>query len=334
MAEETENIAGQPVQAVQIAFSQDELSACEKCGRDNAPNRTNCIYCGAELVVRDELISQVKVVANDLEPDALGWTIVAKAKDLARSAAEAELLSLGFSLGDAKGFPTSDALLPIARFSTENLAELARKRLNDIPTAIVSDESLGADKPGLRISKLELDGGVLTFNDFNRGVQESRPVEDLTAVVLGHLQVFTTTTFEKRGMRKRSTVTDESSDVRDSQILDIYFRGRLTPLTIRSTGFDFSTLGSERSLLAAENFERLIAMLRRAAPQARSVVEHADLQNILSGPWPAASRTDGLGRVRTGIGQRRYGRSSTMDNTLQFTKFSRLQALDLDELKR
>ncbi len=99
-------------------------------------------------------------------------------------------------------------------------------------------------------------------------------------------------------------------------------------------GVYFSILAAERSLLVSENFERLAAKLGKLAPQARIVTDHNAFRNTLRGPWPETSRSDGLGRVRTGIGQRRYGRTATVDNKLQFAKFSRLQALDLDELKR
>lgn len=334
MAEENEKPGGQQIQSVPIAFAAEELSVCGKCGRDNAPNRPTCIYCGAELAIREEFISQAKVAANDLAPDELGWNIIAKAKDVARSGSARDLDSLGFPSDELSNLSTSNALIPIARFASQQAAELAKKRLEGFATAIVSDALFEIEKLAVRISKVEFDDGVVSFTDFNRGTRTSRPLSEISAVVLGTLRTGRTTTFEKRGMRKKSTITDETSDSRDSQILEIYVKGSIAPFAAHSTGFDFSVLGSERSLLAAENFERLAAKFRELAPMAKVVTDHDELKNFLSGPWPESSRTDGLGRVQTGIGQRRYGRTATTDNTLQFAKFSRLQALDIDELQR
>lgn len=334
MTNENDHIPGQQIQAIPIAFAVDELSACKKCGRDNAPNRTACIYCGAKLTIRDEFLSRAKVAVNDLEADALGWNIVARCRDIASADALTELESLGFPTADIRGLQDSATVVPIARFGSEQTGELAQKRLSGIPTVIVSDERFEVDRPSIRISKIELEGNALAFTDFNRGTKETRTAADVTAVVLGTLRTFRTTTFEKRGIRKRSTVTDETSDDRDAQILEIHIKGNSAPFAVHTTGFDFSFLGNERSLLAAENFERLAAKLGELAPQAKVVSDHDAFRSILSGPWPESNRTDGLGRVQTGIGQRRYGRTATIDNKLQFTKFSRLQALRLDDLKR
>lgn len=334
MKNENDNIPGQQIQAIPIAFAADELSACGKCGRDNAPNRAACIYCGAELTIRDEFLPHAKVAANDLEADALGWNIVARCRDIASADALTELESLGFSAADIRGLERSETVVPIARFVSEQAAALAQKRLSGFPTAIVSDEIFEVEKPAVRISKIELEGNALAFTDFNRGTKETRTAADVTAVVLGTLRTFRTTTFEKRGIRKRSTVTDETSDDRDAQILEIHLKGNSVPFTVHTTGFDFSILGNERSFLAAENFERLAAKFAELAPQARIVADHDSYRGLLSRPWPRSSRVDGLGRVQTGIGQRRYGRTATVDNKLQFTKFSRLQALELDELNR
>lgn len=334
MADEPENISGQQIQSVPIAFAADELSACGKCGRDNAPNRMACIYCGAELTIREEFLSQAKVAANDLEADALGWNIVARAADVANADSDKELESLSFLVEDIRSIGISNTLIPIARFATKQAAELAQKRLATFPIALVSDEILDVSKAPVRVSRIEFDGADLAFTDFNRGTIERCPAAAVTAIVLGTLHTFTTTTLEKRGIRKRSTVTDETSDDRVSQLLEIHIQDSPAPFAVHPTGFDFSILAAERSLLVSENFERLAAKLGKLAPQARIVTDHNAFRNTLRGPWPETSRSDGLGRVRTGIGQRRYGRTATVDNKLQFAKFSRLQALDLDELKR
>lgn len=334
MAEETEEINGQKVQSVPIAFAADALSACGKCGRDNPPDRASCIYCGAELTIREEFLSQAKVAANELEPDEIGWNIVANLRDVAASKAAKELESLGFPFEDAERFTSSDSVIPIARFASEQTAQLASQRLTGFETAILTDARFEAERPSIRISKIELDGESLSFTDFNRGTSVRRAVTDVSAVVLGTIRVSRTTTYEKRSIRKRSTITDEISDASDSQLLEIYVKGESIPFSVHSTGFDFSILANYRSLLASENFARLAAKLKVIAPNARVVTEFDTVRTILSAPWPESSRSDGLGRVQTGIGQRRFGRTATIDNTLQFTKFSRLQALDLDELKR
>ncbi|HMM80822.1 MAG TPA: hypothetical protein PKC65_12445 [Pyrinomonadaceae bacterium] len=334
MSDENKTTEAQQIQSVPIAFAPDELTRCENCGRDNAPNRSSCIYCGAEIAIRDEFLSHAKVVANDLAPDEAGWNIIARACAIGDSRSHKELESLNFHVSDAPGLRGSNALIPIARFSSEQTAQVAQKRLTAFETAIVGDDRFEVEKPATRISKLELDGESLLFTDFNRGSSVRWPVTDVSAVVLGTIRVSRTTTYEKRSIRKKSTITDEISDARDSPLLDIYVNGDRIPFSVHSTGFDFSILAGDRSLLASENFTRLADKIRVIAPQAKIVTEFDAVRMLLSGPWPEASRADGLGRVQTGIGQRRYGRIATIDNTLQFTKFSRLQALKLNEPKR
>src|SRR5690606_23043189 len=109
---------------------------------------------------------------------------------------------------DIRNIGNSDTLIPIARFATEQAAELAQKRLSAFATAIVSDELLDVSRAPVRVSKIEFDGTDLAFTAFNRGTIERCPAASVTAIVLGTLHTFSTTTFEKRGIRKKSTVTD------------------------------------------------------------------------------------------------------------------------------
>src|SRR5829696_6654862 len=46
---ELDRVGGLPVRSEEIGFAPDELIKCGKCARSNAPTRSSCMYCGAEV---------------------------------------------------------------------------------------------------------------------------------------------------------------------------------------------------------------------------------------------------------------------------------------------
>jgi hypothetical protein len=94
-----------------------------------------------------------------------------------------------------------------------------------------------------------------------------------------------------------------------------------------SGGFDYSCLGEGKGLLAAENFEALVAALRARAPSAVYDEEYARLRPLLADVWPSAERTESLGLRRDRPGRVNTEAVTTVSNEGQFTRYSRLRQL-------
>src|SRR5688500_2575287 len=57
-------------------FTAEELIACEKCARANAPTRMNCLYCGALLPVTEQRAELVRPTLKKLEEWEQGINVV------------------------------------------------------------------------------------------------------------------------------------------------------------------------------------------------------------------------------------------------------------------
>jgi hypothetical protein len=131
-------------------------------------------------------------------------------------------------------------------------------------------------------------------------------------------------TDEKR-RRKETVQTDEAHSFFDEPVLDIYPSRDVFGFRIRSTGFDFSCLGDQMEKFAAANLAALIEQIRRVQRDVVLIDRYAAARSALDSLWPR-SRSQRSSTVQRrafgGIGQKRTALS---DNTVQFTKFSRLQ---------
>src|SRR4051794_19712913 len=99
------------IQSENIAYSRDELITCDRCARPNAPNRLECIYCGAILNVDPDSLD--KVSARPLESWEPGTSVVLTGGN-GDSAEAAELSNIDdqqFTAVAASGMP-----LPIGRY--------------------------------------------------------------------------------------------------------------------------------------------------------------------------------------------------------------------------
>lgn len=216
--------------------------------------------------------------------------------------------------------------LPIARVGSESQADFVVQTLAGfgVETTIVSDEALVPVPTPVRLRSLRFTEDELVLELFGKPELEHLQREDLALIVSGVLLETRTESIEKRKRRETKTLSEIQTSS-DMPVIDLYSGSDPTGWRIPATGFDFSCLGSGKSLLVAENMENLISALSRFSPAAKLVNDYGDLRPMLEHSWRGESRTDSLGFQRTGVAGTGLSRILTTNNSLQFTKYSRLQ---------
>ncbi len=318
-----------PATAENIAYGFDEMIACEKCQRSNPPNRLKCLYCGAELRFSDEQTGSIKPVLRKLEAWEKGFNLIyvpnksaeideQKISEISRmTRMEKDVLRKFF---DAK------KPLPLARSESEKEAAIVKQRFADlgIETVILSDNSLAVEKPPKRLRGIEFSDRQIFLKTFNTDETIEFLNEDLTLIVTGAIFQKRIEATEKHNKKGENTLLNATETASDEKLIDIYSRDHESGFRIEQKGFDFSCLGTEKSLLAAENIERLARKLKSAAPNAKIVEDYTQLRAVLGNVWEIAERRDSQGLVRERFGKFNLGNVTTVSNLEQFTKYSRM----------
>lgn len=298
------------IQTENIAFSADELVECGKCRRRNAPDRQTCIYCG-ELLESSALLHSNVRPAEIWEP---AFNLIVKGGDADRSeiAALASLHSVG---------------LPLSRIAESADAEATMAKLlsEGIDVRIVPDARLAIGFPPVRLSRIEFGSSTVGFVDLNTGETSSAEPDDVVLVVAGILFRSRVDTMEKRKRGADPKLLDESTAADHEPVIDIYTSGNARGFRVLSSGFDFRCLGPEMTLFAAKNMSLLVERLRTSLPNAKFVECYREVRPLLESVWPTTSRREAMGIIRTGLGEKGFGRSETTSNAEQFDRFSRTQ---------
>lgn len=314
------------IQTEDIAFHADEMNSCSKCSRMNPPNRTACLYCATALTIKPELSGTVKPTLRKLEAWEPGHNVIAR-----RSSERAEIAKAALYLGtETSGLrKTIEAgiPLPIARVATETDAETVAVAMRSfgIDCFTVSDAALDAKHFPVRLSALDLSSSGIGLIDFNTRNATQLAATDLALIVVGALMSSKTDTIEKKGRGRKTKLIDETSTAADESVIDLYGCDSSTGYRIHPAGFDFSCLGKDKGMLAAENMRRLIVVLKDYFPNAKLVADYMKVRHLLDDIWEIESRKDPQGLTRAGFGKQEFGTVASTNNLDQFTKYSRLQ---------
>jgi len=313
------------IQSEDIAFRRSEMVSCDRCGRQNPPNRTSCLYCGNVLSIVVDA-AQLGTTFRKLEPWERGWNLVVT--DIAGADMEAVGQLCRLDVSYLQSVAEARRPLPVLRLENEGIAEHLFQRLAEHGAAarVISDDALhpGTSPVRLRQIGFGVDGASLT--DFNTGKVIEVEWPELALAVSGQLITTRTDSIEKRRRRTKEVETlDSNESSRDEWVLDLYNRKDPVGYRVNSTGFDFSTLGDNKSMFAAENMEMLVNELRARATDVHYVNDYRQMRNMLDDVWERESRQDPQGLIRVGFGKKEFGRRFSTSNALQFLKYSRLQ---------
>lgn len=316
-----------PLTSAPVGYSPEEMSQCGNCGKWNPPDRFRCLYCGGELTVADSGRHPERLKFRRpetweagfnvilLPAQAVGDASIAKAAVLLGS--EPKVLDRMVKIGEP---------LPAARVEGRREAETLEARLREygFVTRVVADEDLSGDDPPVRLRRLDFTAAGIDIYPFNTDERISTAADELRLLVVGSLVESKNTITEKRKGAKRKLL-DEVQTARDEQVLDIYTATSKKGFRVPTHGFDFSSLGSGRSLVAAENLSRLAKRLSEIGPHVRFIDSYDSVREMLEPVWETETRSDSLGLQRSGFGKVDFGKRSTTSNLRQFTLFSRLQ---------
>jgi len=316
------------IQSEKIAFETDELLACPKCDKPNPPNRSSCLYCAAALELPAGHQPAVRLNLRPLEGWENGFNIVyvppAETADRAGIARylkyEPELLAEMLNAGHP---------FPLARIESAAEADLAVKNLKGLGlnTRVVRDVDLKMGKPNIRLRSIEFGTGFIALTSFNTADVAQLESDSIALIVTGRIVESKAESVEKRKKKERKVVA-ESSTSSDEMLIDLYARDSHQGWRVTARGFDFSGLGKHKKLLARENMDTLLKMLRAFAGSAVFVDEYVRM-NALTSVWDIERQTDYEGLKRAGIGKSGFGSVVRTSNLVQFTKYSRLQRLML-----
>jgi len=312
-----------PTRSEDVGYSPDELRTCEACGKPNAPNRPACLYCGAEFAGVSPRI-EIRYV-EDWEN---GHNLILVATGAADPAHASRIIgsTLGIDAAALSSLLSSGKSLPLARLESEEIATTVANALDElaIATRLVSDETLAVGTPHVRLRGLTFREDELTMALFNSDETAIIHRGELALFVTGVIHESRTEATEKRKRGATKTLS-ESHTSHDQPFIDIYSRHDPVGWRIPSSGFDFSCLGEDKSLLAGENLERLAAKLARFAPAAKFVDDYLDVRPLLEHVWPSEHRREAFGFQRSGFARKDLSSLKTSSNLTQVNKYSRLQ---------
>jgi hypothetical protein len=318
-----------PIQTENPAFKPEEMILCVKCQRTNPPTRLACFYCGAQLELSEEQSKNIKPHLRKLEIWEKGFNLILSPNgqnfDDAKLSEIAKLLNLEREV--LQKLFGADKALPLARIESEKEGEIIRERLRElgVETIFVNDESLAVEKPQRRLRGVEFSDGKITLILFNEEKKVEIALEDLCLIVKGAIFERKVEATEKRSKKGENKIVNSTETASDEFLIDIYSRKDSIGYRIFSKGFDFSCLGAEKEILAKDNLKKLAQKLDEVAPDAKLIEDYLQIRENLTNIWEVEERTDSQGLKKGNFGRYNLGSMTTVNNSAQFTKYSRLQ---------
>ena len=321
-------------------FAPDQMVACEECLRANPPTRMTCLYCGRKLPATSQGAALQRPALKKLEEWEHGFNVVTltrAAGALTSEDAEEAASLLRLDAGELKEIVLAGRALPVARASSADEAWLIVERLRalGLGTEVFPDDVL-ARRP-MRVRAFEFEEDALVCRTSPEAEPRRVPWTEVVLLVKGRLVSRRVEVAErKRGLAGRSEMVEARELASDEAALDVYTafgEGRSARvwedagLRVMANGFDYSCLGSDKGLLAAQNFETLVATVCALAPSAVYDEEYARLRPLLADVWPSAERTESLGLRRERAGRINTEAVTTVSNEGQFTRYARLRPM-------
>ncbi len=329
MVDDTDNTSGKefvrniPVRSEEIGFSPADMIACSGCGKPNAPNRFACLYCGTPIAGT----GGERLNARELESWEKGFNVIAG------GFAEADIRTAAPKLGALMAVDQAqiDAILlskgrvPVARVEFAEQASAISNLLSEhgLDNRTIRDEDLILSGPPLRLRAVEFNDDHLILKPFGGGDPSLLRRVDLSVIVSCTLIKERRESIERK-KRTSTTTVSESQVSADQPIIDLYSRKEPFGWRIPVSGFDFSSLGADKSLLAPENMSRLLSRLCSFSPGVRLVDDYVSVRSLLEHCWPTEHRKETNASQRQGL-MRNSTSVLSSDNLLQVTKYSRLQ---------
>ena len=331
--DDNEFIDSEAITAGQRPFAPGEMVACPACRRNNAPTRMNCLYCGAALPVAAGAPDLRRPTLRPLEAGEQGFNVVLLARaetaeDLPDYALNDAAALLRLEPEQMRQIIAARTPLPLARTALHEEAVIIERKLAPLGLAceIVADEALAVEAQlPRRVRRFEFTTDALIAWARADDTAQTIPWDEIILLVTGRISRRQIEIEEVRGRKGMSAVGETREFHADEAVLDIYAGAGGVHLRVIAASFDYTCLGAEKSLLAAENFSRLVAVLDRRATNAVFDSDYAALRHLLQTAWPVAEQTGAGGVRRTRPGRVYTEAVTSISNEVQFTRYSRLR---------
>lgn len=320
----------EPLRSEPRGFMPEQMVTCEVCLRANPPTRTSCLYCSAQLQATEASAALQRPTLRKLEKWEQGFNVIllpGGSSSLTSAALDemAELLRL--KPEDLKRIVEMGKSLPVARAATRDEASLIESRLAQmgVSVLVIADNDLALDDSTLGRALDLTESALVAHPAAGSGETWRMEWTKIVLLVAGRLVVRQVEVEERKGRKAEIELVDTRELSADEAVLDIYSAQNNKSLRIKAGNFDFSCLGSQKGLIAAQNFSTLVAVLKERASEASYDDSYYSVRHALAAAWPLEQQTEAGGWRR-----QRPGRISTeavtrSDNEMQFTRYSRLR---------
>jgi hypothetical protein len=160
---------------------------------------------------------------------------------------------------------------------------------------------------------------------FNKDSRDLLLWEDIRLIVFGKIFERKLETSERKKKEEEREIVNSVETSSDETVIDIYDKYSTLGYRISAKGFDFSCLGANKKLLAAENMKSLIKLLKDNSEFAKIDDDYVNLRVHLKDVWEVEQKTDSRGWQREKFGSINRANLITICNLEQFTRYSRLQ---------
>jgi hypothetical protein len=220
--------------------------------------------------------------------------------------------------------------LPVARTASREEAELVSERLRDLGLSCmtVGDEDLGlsfSDNVLKRVRAMSFADDFLSI--YQAGAVEKTEISwaDVALIVPGRLFETRIEIKERMTRKPENEILDTSEFFKDEALIDFYSAKCASTWRVSATGFDFSCLASEKSLMANENIGKLQRLIVTRAVNAQLDESYFRVRNLLEIAWGTQQETQSSGWRRERPGKLSVALATTKSNESQFTRYSRLR---------
>lgn len=306
-------------------FEAEALVTCEGCDRQNPPDRSSCLYCGRRLSTVASDLSSIKPSRREIDEAEKAFIIAGSLNGKVREAAT--LFDIEAEQLDAAG--ASASVLPFGRFADRGEAEIFVGRAigRDISCRVIAEKDLDGERPPVRLRSISFMPKGIAVTEFNTGDVWRFHADDIRAVVLGQIELGRASSRSPHKSKDKSSY-DNAEATSDFAVMDVHVSGE--SFRVMAAGFDFSCLGDEMNLLAANNIVSLGRRIASLSSGCRLCDDHHKIKKLLAHTWPVSVRAEADGLSRRKLGQVMLGKTVHTSNDVQFTRFSRLQYLFYD----
>jgi len=313
------------------AFSAEQMIRCEECLRANPPTRVSCLYCVAPLPVTQSSARLRQPVLRQPEKHQTGYNniLIPLERDVSDETVNQVAALLKLSRENVQALVSASVPMPVARTASREEAELVAERLMSfgLTCRTLSDEDLGllsSDHTLKRVRAMRFDDVVLTIQ-LAGGEEIEVAWADVILIMPGRLVETRVEVTERLTRKPETELVDTSEFFRDETVIDFYTTTHPFTWRVGASGFDFSCLENEKTLIANENIARLQRVLVAKAVNAQFDESYPRVRSLLELAWSTQQENQSSGWRRSAPGKLSVGLSTTKSNETQFTRYSRLR---------